>query len=59
MIYELKGQFDIEIQVKSDISKRTYFGTYPNDNLEQALQLVFGSMQLEYIQESEGLVVVK
>ena len=59
VIYELKGQFDIEIQVKSDISKRTYFGTHPNDNLEQALQLVFGSMQLEYIQESEGLVVVK
>lgn len=59
VIYELQGQFNIEINVNQNISDRFYFGSYPHDNLDQALELVFGSMQLDYVKESDSLIVVK
>lgn len=46
VIEELERQFNIEIEVKGDISNRFYTGFFSTQNLTEALQLVFVPMGL-------------
>lgn len=58
VLEELEAQYAIKIQVKADINGRTYHGAFPHDNLDQALALIFGPMQLKYTKESGTIVVI-
>ncbi len=55
---ELEAQYAIDVKVKADINGRTYHGAFPHDNLDQALALIFGPMQLNYTKENGTIVVV-
>lgn len=48
VIDELERQFNITINVSVDIEYRTYSGYFNNQNLTEALQLVFTPMGLKY-----------
>ncbi|MDB3907173.1 FecR domain-containing protein [Crocinitomicaceae bacterium] len=56
---ELEAQYAIDVNVKANISGRTYHGAFPHDNLDQALALIFGPMQLNYTKENGVIVVVE
>lgn len=58
VIDELKAQYDIDVNVKANISDRMYHGAFPHDNLEEALTMIFGPMQLKYTNESGTIVVI-
>lgn len=59
VVAELEAQYAIEVKVKINIDGRSYHGAFPHDNLEHALSLIFGPMQLEYTKESSTLIVVE
>ena len=58
VIDELERQFNIKIQVKSDISERFYSGYFSKNNLTEALQLVFVPMGLS-IQSNGNQVTIE
>lgn len=59
VIEELENQYNVQIDIKVDISNRKYVGAFPHDNLDQALQLVFEPMQLNYKITEDQLIVVE
>lgn len=59
VVEELENQYQISIEVKSDIKDRVYYGAFPHDNLEQALQMVAHPMQLNYTIISDTVVVIE
>ena len=58
VIKEMERQFDIEFNVKSDISDRYYSGFFSRNNLKEALQLVFVPMGLGF-EINDGKVIVR
>ncbi len=59
VIEELENQYGITIDCRSDISQREYVGAFPHDNLDQALQLVFDPMQLNFEQLNDSVIVIQ
>lgn len=59
VIEELENQYNVEINCKTDISNRTYVGSFPHDNLEQALKLITEPMQLEGTINNDTLIVIQ
>ncbi len=59
VVDELEAQYDITVNVNIDISARLYRGFFPHDNLDSALALIFGPMQLKYTKQSDAMVVVE
>jgi len=45
---EIENQYNVEISIKTNIKDRMYVGAFPHNNLEQALKLVCGPMQLNF-----------
>lgn len=58
VIEELETQYAVNIRVETKIEGRMYYGAFPHDNLNQALELVFDPMQLKFRKESDKSIVV-
>lgn len=58
VVEELERQFEIEIEVKSEIGQRFYSGFFSKTNMKEALQLVFVPMGLS-IQTDGNQVIVE
>lgn len=54
----LKNQYDIEFEGKNVNQNLTYSGTFPHDDLDLALKVVFASLELEYELKNNGIVVI-
>lgn len=48
VVEELENQYKVSVNCETDISNRVYVGAFPHDNIEEAMQLVFAPMGLEY-----------
>lgn len=59
VLEELENQYKISVDCKADINERTYVGIFPHDNLEQALQMVCGPMQLNYTIKGDTMIVIE
>ncbi len=55
---ELERQYSVKVQYKKDLSGRAYSGIFPHDNLEDALKLVCGAMNLDYTRK-KNIITVK
>jgi ferric-dicitrate binding protein FerR (iron transport regulator) len=58
VISEMERQFDVQIRTK-DIEDRVYTGYFSNDDLEEALELVFRPMDLEYDIIDSRLIIIR
>ena len=58
VIEELERQFDVQVKAEN-ISGRTYSGHFSNDNIEEALKLVFEPMNLKYDIIDKRLIMVR
>jgi ferric-dicitrate binding protein FerR (iron transport regulator) len=56
VIDELERQFDVEIILRSD-GARLYTGYFSNKNLDEALEMVFKPMSLNYTRETNKITV--
>jgi ferric-dicitrate binding protein FerR (iron transport regulator) len=54
----LKNQYDIQFEGTSVNQSLTYSGTFPHDDLDLALKVVFASLELDYEFRNNGLVVI-
>ena len=59
VIEELENQYKLEVDCRVDISGRKYVGSFPHDNLEQALNLITEPMQLEGTINNDTLIVIE
>lgn len=57
VIASLERQFNTQITSQSDLSERFYSGYFSNNNLEEALKLVFVPMGLSYRIEGNKVIV--
>ncbi len=53
----LENQFDIEFQGKPENSNLLFSGSFPHDDLEVALKIVFGSLQIDYTIEGQTVIL--
>jgi transmembrane sensor len=56
VLSELERQFNIQVQYKST-TPRSYTGYFNNKDLDEALQLIFQPMSLEYKKEGNKIIV--
>lgn len=56
VIDELERQFNVDIQLKGD-GTRLYTGYFSNKNLDEALEMVFKPMSLNYTRETNKITV--
>lgn len=54
----LKNQYDIQFEGASVNQSLTYSGTFPHNDLDLALKVVFASLELDYELRNNGLVVI-
>ena len=54
----LKNQYDIQFEGKNVNQNMTYSGTFPHDDLDLALKVVFASLELDYELKENGVVVI-
>ncbi len=59
VLIALENQYNITFQGKTSFDDLTFSGTFPHDDLNVALKVVLGSLQIEYIIERGGLVVLE
>lgn len=57
VVEELERQFDIEINVNTDISERFYSGYFSKTNLTEALQLVFVPMGISFHSDGNQVTI--
>ena len=58
VVDELERQFNVEIILQGDDS-RLYTGYFSNKNLDEALEMVFKPMSLNYTRETENKITVQ
>nr|WP_236017298.1 FecR domain-containing protein [Roseivirga sp. E12] len=56
VINDLKRYYQVEIALPSDIATESFSGSFPHNNLEQALRSIFSPLEIEYTL-AEGTVV--
>ncbi|WP_420578442.1 FecR family protein [Ekhidna sp.] len=54
----LKNQYEIQFEGASFNPNMTYSGTFPHDDLNLALKVVFASLELDYELKNNGIVVI-
>lgn len=55
---ELERQYSVSVQYKKDLSNRAYSGIFPHNNLEDALKLICGAMNLSFTQK-KNIITIK
>lgn len=58
VINELERQYSIDVLGKENLKISNFTGRFPHENLEKALNLVFGTMDIKYKKDTKGNVVI-
>ncbi len=59
VLIALENQYNIGFQGKTAFNDLTFSGTFPHDNLNVALRVVLGSLQIEYTVSGNGIVTLE
>jgi ferric-dicitrate binding protein FerR (iron transport regulator) len=58
VIDELQNQYNIKVEHQLD-TNRPYTGAFPHDNIEEALNLIFKPLQINYTYKNDSTIILK
>ena len=59
VVLALESQYDIEVKIDASKTSDNFTGGFVHDDLESALEMVFGPMDLEYEIKNNGRIIIR